>query len=101
MVPPNADDRAVRWQISFPESLATRSWGTDVVLHDGATRSVHRLDAFSAAVLDVLKAGPADVAALTNDLAARFDLDRADLPEQVERVCRELGRRQLIEPSRP
>lgn len=94
------DDHTEVWRVDFPDTLLSRSWGDEVVVHDGATCNVHLLDAFSGAILDLLRDGPADVGTLAKRMREGFGLDEADLPALVKDVVLKLEKLELIERSR-
>jgi PqqD family protein of HPr-rel-A system len=97
------------WQVISGQCLRYRCWDDEAVLYNDLSGATHLLGLAALCLLDVLRTGPADEAALAAALAAEFDVDgldadgldagasATDLRSEVAGLLDDLARLDLIE----
>jgi PqqD family protein of HPr-rel-A system len=86
------------WRVVPGQSLAFREWDDEAVLYNDLSGDTHLLDGAAVEVLQALRAGPADAAALALRLADRFEAGSAELTTMIEDMLAGLARLDLVEP---
>jgi PqqD family protein of HPr-rel-A system len=86
------------WRVMPGQRLAFREWDGEAVLYNDLSGSTHLLDGAALDLLQVLREGPADSAALAGLLAERFDAGDDDLASLIDDMLANLARLDLVEP---
>ena len=88
------------WRVIPGQSLYYRQWDGDdeAVLFNDLSGATHLLGPAALCVLELLRAAPADDAALAASLRAAFEVDEQELPDQLDELLGHLVRLELIEP---
>ena len=87
------------WALNPLSSLRWRRWDDDWVVFDAGSGSTHQMDALAAVTLMCLEAGPSDLAALGEQVAAELDLSTGEeLSKALQGVVERLHLLGLIEP---
>ena len=96
--PPSADTVAWRrWRLVPGQSLDCREWDGEVVLYNDVSGSTHLVEGAALDVLQVLRAGPRDAAALAAALRDHIDAE-GDLASLIDDMLVALARLDLVEP---
>jgi PqqD family protein of HPr-rel-A system len=85
------------WRVVPGQSLAYREWDEEAVLYNDLSGSTHLLDGAAVDVLQALRAGPLDAAALAARLAGRFDTGTDALFDVIEEMLASLAGLDLVE----
>jgi PqqD family protein of HPr-rel-A system len=86
------------WRVIPGQRLVSREWDGEAVLYNDLSGSTHLLDGAALDLLQVLREGPADSAALSALLAERFDAGGGDLASLIDDMLAALARLDLVEP---
>lgn len=86
------------WRVVPGQALAFREWDGEAVLYNDLSGSTHLLDGGAVDVLQALRHGPADAAALAATLAGHFDADPDELTAMIEDMLAGLAGLDLVEP---
>lgn len=86
------------WRVIPGQALVYRCWDDEAVLYNDLSGATHLLGAAAICLLEALRAGPASRTALAVRLLAEFELDDADLGEELDSLLGELAQLSLIEP---
>lgn len=87
------------WRVIPGQLLVYRCWDDDAVLYNDLSGATHLLGPAALCVLETLRAGSADEAALAAALLADFEIDASLLSEELRCVLDSLARLDLIEAS--
>jgi PqqD family protein of HPr-rel-A system len=86
------------WRVIPGQSLRHRRWDEDAVLYNDLSGATHLVGPAAVCVLDALRSGPADDAALAAALLEEFEIDAAMLASELDSLLDSLARLDLIEP---
>lgn len=87
------------WRVIPGQTLVYRCWDDEAVLYNDLSGATHLLGPAGVCLLEALRTGPADEAALAAALLVEFDIDADFLAEELASVLDSLARLDLIEPS--
>ena len=85
------------WRLVPGQSLNCREWNGEAVLYNDVSGSTHLLDGAALDVLQALRAGPRDAAAVAAALADRIDAEGGDLVSLIDAMLHALARLDLVE----
>ena len=86
------------WRVIPGQSLACHMWDDEAVLYNDLSGATHLLGPAALCLLDALRAGPRDEAALGAVLLDEFEIDAAGVAEELAAVLGDLARLDLVEP---
>lgn len=86
------------WRVIPGQSLACHTWDDEAVLYNDLSGATHLLGPAALCLLDALRAGPRDEAALGAVLLDEFEIDAASLAGELAAVLGDLARLDLVEP---
>lgn len=86
------------WRLVPGQSLNCREWDGEAVLYNDVSGSTHLLDGAALDVLQALRAGPLDAAALAALLADHIDAEGGDLVSLIDDMLAALAPLDLVEP---
>ena len=86
------------WRVIPGQSLARRAWDDEAVLYNDLSGATHLLGPAALCLLEALRAGPLDEAALGAALLDEFEIDAATLEAELASVLGDLARLDLVEP---
>lgn len=86
------------WRLVPGQSLNCREWDGEAVLYNDVSGSTHLLDGVALDVLQALRAGPFDAAALALQLADQVDAEDGELAPLIDTMLTALARLDLVEP---
>lgn len=89
-----------RWRLANRSALSWREWDGEIVVYNGASGDIHRLDALSAEAFEVLLEHTVSLDEFARQVANSLGVEEnADLHSAVATIVQQFHEHGLIEPE--